>query len=73
MPSTGWGLPPAAAAGANMEYVIAHSFSQFQHEKQLPQMTSRLKALEVGLAVQRCSAGAASYEGGLVWDFGCIV
>ncbi|GAB4813622.1 hypothetical protein N2152v2_000668 [Parachlorella kessleri] len=32
--------------GANMEYVIAHSFSQFQHERQLPQMTSRLKALE---------------------------
>ncbi len=32
-----------------MEYVIAHSFSQFQHERQLPQMTSRLKALEVGL------------------------
>lgn len=31
-----------------MEYVISHSFSQFQHERELPQLESRLQALEVG-------------------------
>lgn len=31
-----------------MEYVISKSFSQFQHEQQLPQLQSRLKAVEAG-------------------------
>lgn len=44
---------PCCCAGASMEYVISHSFSQFQHEKQLPQMESRLKALEVSQEERR--------------------
>lgn len=31
-----------------MEYVISKSFSQFQHEQQLPELESRLKAAEAG-------------------------
>lgn len=31
-----------------MEYVISKSFSQFQHEQQLPELESRLKAVEAG-------------------------
>lgn len=30
-----------------MEYVIAHSFSQFQHERELPRLEARAQALEV--------------------------
>lgn len=35
-------------AGYDMEYVISKSFSQFQHEQQLPELESRLKAAEAG-------------------------
>lgn len=31
-----------------MEYVISKSFSQFQHEHELPQLQSRLQAVEAG-------------------------
>lgn len=33
------------AAGNDMEYVISHSFSQFQHENQLPQLEAKLMSL----------------------------
>ena len=43
-----------ANAGHDMEYVIGKSFSQFQHEQQLPELESRLKAVEAGA---RCCLG----------------
>lgn len=39
---------PPSRPGQNIEYVIAKSFSQFQHEQQLPQLESRLRATEAG-------------------------
>ena len=32
--------------GQNIEYVISHSFSQFQHERELPELEARLEAIE---------------------------
>ena len=40
--------PSIPFAGHDMEYVISKSFSQFQHEQQLPELESRLKAVEAG-------------------------
>jgi ATP-dependent RNA helicase DOB1 len=35
--------------GADMEYVISRSFSQFQHEKRVPEMMDRLKTVQADI------------------------
>ncbi|KAL6773736.1 hypothetical protein ACKKBG_A22275 [Auxenochlorella protothecoides x Auxenochlorella symbiontica] len=37
-------------SGASMEYVIQHSFSQFQHEKELPALEARLEEVQAAVA-----------------------
>ncbi|KAK2080062.1 hypothetical protein QBZ16_002458 [Prototheca wickerhamii] len=52
--------------GADMEYVIRHSFSQFQHEKELPALERRLAELEAEAeALGRASEGVVeAYRAG---------
>ncbi|KAL4452733.1 hypothetical protein ABPG75_008395 [Micractinium tetrahymenae] len=49
-------------SGADMEYVISKSFSQFQHEQQLPQLESRLKAVESEASAIGAATDAAAAE-----------
>ncbi|EFN51423.1 hypothetical protein CHLNCDRAFT_28067, partial [Chlorella variabilis] len=46
----------------DMEYVIGKSFSQFQHERQLPQLESRLKAIESESTAITAATDAAAEE-----------
>lgn len=48
--------------GWDMEYVIAHSFSQFQHERQLPQLTSRLRAVTADASAITAATDQAAEE-----------
>ena len=43
-----------------MEYVISKSFTQFQHEQQLPQLESRLRAVKSGEAAAAAVAATAT-------------
>ncbi|KAI7838418.1 hypothetical protein COHA_007790 [Chlorella ohadii] len=49
-------------SGYDMEYVISKSFSQFQHEQQLPELESRLKAAEAEAAQISAATDAAAAE-----------
>ncbi|PRW61094.1 superkiller viralicidic activity 2-like 2 isoform A [Chlorella sorokiniana] len=49
-------------SGHNMEYVISKSFSQFQHEQQLPELESRLRAAEAEAAQITAATDAAAAE-----------
>eukprot|EP00897_Mesotaenium_endlicherianum_P003950 jgi/Mesen1/3583/ME000020S03113 len=57
----------------NIEHVIAHSFHQFQHEKQVPEVQSKLAELEAQAAALDSTSEVHVKDGKDDWGWGVLV